>query len=165
MEQETISVAEVIELPFGLAGKIYRSPMPFRGKDRRGEFFDHYLSLDISVVVLLAEDEECQRETGRILGQFYLDHGLEVIRLPVPDYDVPRREELDQAIETVIDQACRGANIVVHCQGGLGRTGTFLACLAKRQLNLTGYEAITWVRDYIPAAVETDDQTQFILDY
>jgi protein-tyrosine phosphatase len=165
MEPNTISSVEVIELPFGLAGKIYRSPMPFRGNDRQGGLFARYHVLGVSVVVLLAEGEECQRETGRNLSQFYLEHGLEVVHLPIPDYDVPSREVLDLAIETTLDHARSGDNIAVHCQGGLGRTGTFLACLAKRHLGLKGVEAIAWVRGYVTGAVETEEQWQFIIDY
>ena len=59
MEPKTYSLAEVIELPFGLAGKIYRSPMPFRGRDRHGELFERFQDLDVSVIVLLAEETEC----------------------------------------------------------------------------------------------------------
>ena len=165
MVPKTFSTTEVVELPFGLAGKIYRSPMPFRGHDRHGELFDRFQELDASAIVLLAEETECTRETGRDLGQYYLEHGLEVIHLPIPDYDVPNRGALDQGIATTLDRARRGDNIVAHCQGGFGRTGTFLACLAKRQLGLTGVEAISWVREYVPGAVETEEQTQFIIGY
>jgi hypothetical protein len=40
-----------------------------------------------------------------------------------------------------------------------------LACLAKQTLGLDGAAAIQWVRQYIPGAVETDAQSQFVNEF
>lgn len=165
MKAKTFSEGEVIELPFGLVGKIYRSPMPFSKHDQGGALFSRFQSLDASVIVLLAEQAESFHQTGIDLAQYYQGHGFDVIDLPIPDYNVPEKEKLDQAIAATITHARDGDHIIVHCQGGLGRTGTFLACLAKHHFGLTGGEAINWVREYVPGAVETDEQVQFINDY
>jgi protein-tyrosine phosphatase len=44
-----------------------------------------------------------------------------------------------------------------------GRTGLFIASLAKRMLGLAGEEALQWVRHYIPRAVETPEQQRLVL--
>jgi protein-tyrosine phosphatase len=44
-----------------------------------------------------------------------------------------------------------------------GRTGLFMAYLAKRCLGLSGAEALQWVRRFIPRAVETPEQQQLVL--
>ena len=42
------------ELPFGLPGRIFRSPMPFGPYDPHGEVYDRFCEEQIAVIVLLA---------------------------------------------------------------------------------------------------------------
>jgi hypothetical protein len=49
----------LVEMPFGLSGRIFRSPMPFRAGDEKGQLFRQYQEQHISVVVLLVDDAEC----------------------------------------------------------------------------------------------------------
>ena len=154
------------ELPFGLAGRIFRSPMPFRPGDEQGNLFLEYQQAQISVVVVVAEEEECYRRTGRDLLQFYTQQGLHVISCPIRDFSVPASDrELSQTLEAVLEQAKAGRNIAVHCNAGFGRTGTFLACLARRAFGYDGNRAINWVRAYVPPALENPEQMQFVLYY
>lgn len=46
---------------------------------------------------------------------------------------------------------------------GIGRTGLFIAYLAKRCLGLSGAEALQGVRRIIPRAVETPEQQRLLL--
>lgn len=48
----------------------------------------------------------------------------------------PRDPERDRAVTTsvvcaVLDALARGEGVVIHCQGGTGRTGTVLGCLLR----------------------------------
>lgn len=153
------------ELPFNLPGRIFRSPMPFRNIDPEGKIFQQYLKQKISVVVLLASDEECLDRTGRNLRYFYRSKGMEVIYLPIADFNLPTRKEIDQAVQTALRRAKAGKHIAIHCYAGFGRTGIFAACLARRILGLKGMDAVSWVRQVIPEALETDEQVQFVVDY
>ena len=54
----------LIELPFGLPGRVFRSPMPFGPYDLHGEDNDRLCEEQIAVIVLLASDEECLHKTG-----------------------------------------------------------------------------------------------------
>ena len=50
----------------------------------------------------------------------------------------------------------------VACYGGVGRTGTVLACLAILA-GVDPADAVAWVRsEYHPSAIETIDQEQLI---
>lgn len=156
--------ASLIELPLNLPGRIYRSPMPFNDKDPNGELLELYARENINVIVMLVGVEESVRETGYDLQSLYQQQGIEVVYFPIPDFDVPTREELITNLDHTLGKALNGKNILVHCNGGLGRTGMFLACIVKRVLNLSGEQAVSWIRDLIPGAVETDSQYQMVLD-
>ena len=75
------------------------------------------------------------------------------------------KDVLATAIEDVPDRAQGGGNIVVHCLAGIGRTGIFLACMAKCHLNLDGQQAIDWVRESISGALENPGQEQFVINF
>jgi protein-tyrosine phosphatase len=151
------------ELPFRLPGRIFRSPMPYGGYDPEGKIFPEFKEKNISVIVLLSDDEECLRKTGRDLRTLYKNEGFDVIYLPIPDFDVVSLRDLKQAVLETIGQARAGRNIVVHCYAGIGRTGLFAALLAREILGISGAASIEWVRSYLPGAVETQDQRDIIL--
>jgi len=152
------------ELPFGLPGRLFRSPMPFGPYDLHGEVYDQFREEQITVVVLLADEDECLHKAGRNLRALYIDEGLQVLYLPIPDFSVPTKDDLEQAVLRTIAYAQAGHNIVVHCSAGIGRTGLFMASLAKQVLGLSGAEALQWIRHYIPHAVETPEQQCLLLD-
>jgi protein-tyrosine phosphatase len=152
------------ELPFGLPGRLFRSPMPFGPYDLHGEVYDQFRQERISVVVLLATEDECLQKTGRNLRELYRQEGFTVLYLPIPDFGVPAKEDLAQAVMETITYAQAGHHIAVHCLAGIGRTGLFIACLAKRVLGLSGSEALQWVRSSLPRAIETAEQQRLVLD-
>lgn len=151
------------ELPFGFPGRIFRSPMPFGPYDLHGAVYEHFCAEHISVIVLLASDDECLHRTGRRLRPFYLKEGFQVLYLPIPDCSVPAQDDLEHAVAQTSAYAQAGHHIVVHCAAGIGRTGLFMASLAKRYLGFSGVEAMQWVRRFIPQAVETPEQQQLLL--
>ena len=164
MGRVNIIPGSLTELPFNLPGRVFRSRMPFKSGDSQGKIFEQFRQEKISVIVMMADDEECIIETGRDLRAFYYVKGFQVTYLPTPDFGVPTIKALSDAVDATINKAHSGKNIVVHCNGGLGRTGMFLACMAKRVLALSGEDAISWVRALIPGAIETDAQIKMVLE-
>jgi protein-tyrosine phosphatase len=81
-----------------------------------------------------------------------------------PDFSVPAKDDLEQAVQHNIAYAQAGHHIVIHCSAGIGRAGLFMVYLAKRSLGLSGAEALQWVRRFIPRAVETPEQQRLVLD-
>jgi len=151
------------ELPFHLSGRIFRSPMPFSVYDPEGDTLLQFKRENGSLIVLLAEEKECIERAGRDLKSLYLREGFEVLHLPIRDFDVPSREGLEVAIKKTIERARAGQNIVIHCHAGLGRTGLFVAYLAKHVLSLSNGDAILWTRKYIPGALETEEQEHWVI--
>jgi protein-tyrosine phosphatase len=153
-------------LPLNLPGSAYASPMPFSDRDSFHRLFDEYGFHDIHTVVMLASDEESIQKTGRNLRQFYHQAGLRVIHLPIVDYSIPDGAALAQAVEAALAELQAGANIVIHCHYGKGRTGAFSACLARRVLGLDGSEALAWARTHIDhGAVETPEQEELVRSF
>jgi len=81
-----------------------------------------------------------------------------------PDLSLPADEEraADQ-IMAAFTRAKNGERVEIGCIGGLGRTGTVLACMAI----LAGVQvdqAVEWVRaNYDSRAVETSEQETWVL--
>ena len=55
--------------------------------------------------------------------------GLELIRFPIVDGEVPGDiEEVRALVGTIVARVKAGGTVVVHCRGGLGRAGTIGGC-------------------------------------
>ena len=154
------------ELPYGLPGRVYRSPLPFSPLfDPQGFLLTAFLDAGVDTVVMLTPQEEVHRLTGIDLAEQYQQLGFEVIYAPVVDFSIPSAEGFQGPIREALRAAQAGRTIVIHCHAGLGRTGMFAACLAKVIFDLPGEEASAWVRRYIPRAIETSEQRQFIKNF
>ena len=157
--------SDLTELPFGLPGRIYRSPMPFCSRDPNGQLIERYRCEAISVVVVLVPDEEISASAGKNLPAYYQEWGFEMIHLPMQDYGTPAHSDLRKVVSSIVQHAEAGRNIAVHCNAGIGRTGLFMTCLAKDVLGLSSDEAIRWVRNFIPGALETQQQVEVVFSY
>src|SRR5688572_31367586 len=110
------------EIPFGLAGRIFRSPMPFSPYDPWGNALAIFRQREISLIVLLAERDECYAMTGQDLPALYQQAGFRVLHLPIPDGGVPSRDELAALVTAISQHAQAGQHAVIHCYAGIGRT-------------------------------------------
>jgi len=88
-------------------------------------------------------------------------HQVPGARINIVDFGVPKDEKLFRAVVRYATlKVLRGERVYVGCLGGIGRTGTFLASMAK----LCGQDhPIAYVRrEYDHRAVETKKQEDFI---
>lgn len=153
------------EFPLGLPGRVFGSPMPFGIYDQDGELFPELKRQEISVVIVLAEDEEYLEQTQRNLPAFYSTQGFQVIHLPIPNYGVPSHETLDVAITKTIEYASTSQSALIHCSAGIGRTALFAVFLAMKVIGLSGRDAIRWVGQHHPRSLLTPIQIEMILDH
>ena len=159
-------ISPLTEFPFGYPGKIFRSPMPFGPYDHLSKIWPAYQQQAVTAVVVLVEPQEFLVRAGRDLPAFYRSANIDVIHIPIQDFQVPNDlTAFKEAIDLVDNRAKNGKNIAVHCMAGIGRTGIFMACLAKHTLNLDGQEAIDWVRKFIPDALENLRQEEFVIAF
>ena len=137
--------------------------MPFSVYDPRGDSLLRFKQEKGSLIVLLVEEKEFMERAGRDLKSLYLEEGFQVIHFPIPDFGVPSRKDLEEVVRKTVEHAQAARNIVIHCHAGVGRTGLFVAYLAKQVLGLSSEEAIHWTREYIPNAFDTDQQRRWAM--
>jgi protein-tyrosine phosphatase len=80
-----------------------------------------------------------------------------------PDFWLPTSaSEARSVFEEAHRLAADGHRVEVACAGGVGRTGTALACIAQLG-GLAAEDAIPWIREhYHPRAVETPWQRRYV---
>ncbi|GHF83755.1 cyclin-dependent kinase inhibitor 3 family protein [Deinococcus ficus] len=91
--------------------------------------------------------------------------GLSVTPFPIPDVNVPSDPAAFHAL--VLDLHARlhaGETVVVHCLGGLGRSGMLAACLLV-QSGMTAADAIALVRRCRSQKAVEARQPQFVHAY
>ncbi len=82
--------------------------------------------------------------------------------IDVPDFAAPTQAQLAEGLVRTLELLRDAPDLPVYvgCAAGLGRTGTFIAALAR----LAGIaDAVAWTRaNYDPRAVETEAQAQAV---
>lgn len=86
------------------------------------------------------------------------------VHLPIHDFDVPKdRTMVLFALKDTLQAALAGKQVYVGCMGGWGRTGLFLALIAKA---VGEEDPVTFVRkNYTPHAVETPEQKGYVATF
>ena len=79
------------------------------------------------------------------------------------DFGLPAApDEAAAQIRAAFERAQAGQRVEIGCLGGLGRTGTVLACIVVLA-GVPAAHAVAWVRaNYTPAAVETPEQAEWV---
>jgi len=111
------------------------------------------------LVSLLDEEERPPRyDVARATALGYARHSI-----AVKDFRPPTVEQLEQFVR-LAGGAPSGAKIIVHCEGGSGRTGTFAAAYWVTK-GMTVTDAIGHVRGARPHAVETPEQEDVLREF
>jgi len=149
-----------------IPGVLAGMPMPFIHPDRRmaggGDLtaFDDELptlhSLGIRGVVSLLNIPSD--------ASVYETAGFAFRCLPIPDGGAPTMEQAGEFVRFVTDQRSAGHPVAVHCEAGIGRTGTMLAMYLISQ-GSTSRDAIEHVRAVEKVAIETSRQIDFLERY
>ena len=118
-------------------------------------------------VLTLMEDDELAALGVDHLQACVKSMGMQWHFAPIRDLSAPGKE-FEQAWTatgtTIRRQLAEGKKILVHCRGGLGRTGMIVARILM-DFGLSTQEAITRVRQIRPGAIQTREQEEHLEEY
>ena len=117
------------------------------------------------VLVSLMEDHEYRGYHIPELLERDTIGNVEILQFAIEDMGVPREaesEKFEAFVKDVVQRLEQGQNVVVHCRGGLGRTGTLAACVLVALGRHTADEAIAAVREARKGTVQTREQEDFV---
>ena len=137
-------------------------PMPFVKPERRLQLGGALSEFDDDLSILYAggvRSVVCLLNIPRD-REIYESAGFQFFCEPIPDFAAPTREQGKRILD-FIEEAPRA--VAVHCEGGIGRTGTILAAVLIRR-GMTAEAAIEAVRKVEPAAIESRAQFHYLLN-
>ena len=118
-----------------------------------------------AIVTLLSESEFTDYGVAELRDE-YNNAGLELLHIRVPDQSVPTSEEMKRITAYLHQRIKKKEKTLVHCVGGLGRTGTVVACYLKEYEGFNSEEAIETVRESRSRrAIENERQENFVKAY
>ncbi len=143
-------------IPQELAGM----PMPYIHPARRGQRGGRLDEFDDELPMLYREGIRSvvcllNIESDKFV---YESAGFAFLCSPMPNYQPPGMDQAKRII-AFMQQAPKA--IAVHCEGGIGRTGTILAAYLIHSGH-SAAEAIQRIRSVEPAAIETRSQEEFL---
>ena len=88
-------------------------------------------------------------------------YGMQGLHCPVPDMGFPTPRAAASACREVLTSIDKEQAVLVHCRGGLGRTGLLLACCLVARGD-DPEQALSTIRTIRPRYVQTEAQERFI---
>lgn len=154
---EADRLSQLLNFSIVLPGRLAGMAWPFRrGLDAAvlGQFLE---GQQVAMLVNLS-GEAYAKEVLPALGK------IQLLAVDVEDYAPPSLQQLD-LVWTTFERLEPQRVMALHCAAGMGRTGTFLACLGGRSLGLEGVAALAWIRQLRPGSVETMAQEERVLEW
>jgi protein-tyrosine phosphatase len=117
-------------LKINTLGRLYLHSMPGRYEEL-GQLWDALKAEEVTQIVSLASIEEIRLKSPEYAKAIAEEHiPAERISFPIPDYGVPSNiDAFYQLACNVAKRLTLGENILIHCAGGIGRTGMLAGCV------------------------------------
>lgn len=122
-----------------------------------------------SRVVSIIQHDELEILGVPQIGSKVLERGMQWHHLPVPDQSIPNQDRFPplwaNLTKILQSELSAGKKVLLHCRGGLGRTG-LVAALLLMDLGSCARDAIAAVRAArSPRAIETREQEKYVREY
>lgn len=158
----------VVPVPVaGRPGTLYVSRLPGLHHDSTRAEVAALLDLGVNRIVCLVPTQTLNQvhHADRYLQEMATRFDGRFTQLEIVDHHVPRSDEaFEAALEAVDEDLRRGRTVLVHCVGGCGRTGMFVASLLVRA-GLEAEEAIRAFRRQRRCGPETPEQVAYVVRY
>lgn len=141
------------------------------GRSRGGALWQRDLDADLDVITqsgirtiaCLVEAHELEQWKIAALPAAAAARDIELLHRPIRDVSIPTPEQARELVTALI--ARRDSPMLIHCIGGLGRTGVIAGCLL-RALGVSADEALRrLVRARGEECPQTADQRRFVRDF
>ncbi len=119
----------------------------------------------VTTVVCLLQDHELVQLKIQDIVAVGAEHGVNVLRFPVPDVSTP--DSLREArlfAQRIVRDLKRGHRVVFHCRAGLGRAG-MLAAAVLIEMGWSPDSAAALTRATRKGTIQTASQERFLVDY
>jgi atypical dual specificity phosphatase len=89
--------------------------------------------------------------------------GFRVLHEKIPDFRAPSLDQIKRIVSWMEGELESGRTVIVHCLGGIGRTGTILAAYLVKQ----GYSLkdALWEIEKVGAYPQTSEQHDIVAEY
>lgn len=160
------SVAELrIDFVQGIPEKIGMTILPGR-RDRNRDLQKDIQTIKnngIGSVVTLITDDELEFYGVPSLELELQKEGLHTKHVSIVDQGIPTEDELKELVSWIDYRVGNNDKVLVHCVGGLGRTGTVVSSYLKKYHKLSANSAIDMVRkSRSPRSVESKVQEEMV---
>jgi atypical dual specificity phosphatase len=106
-----------------------------------------YHSQGIRAIISLERLQPQDLETAKQLG-------FQLATFPIPDFTAGSKTQREQVLTAINTFQKIGLPTLVHCQGGLGRTGMILALYLVQYKGFQPQDAISKIRSICPGSIE-----------
>ena len=123
-------------------GRVLCSDMPYtlsRAEGRSG-----VAACGVSTVVCLRTKAEMRQGPGYEAALRKLRGDMKFVHFPITDQEVADDGLVEYLVDQLLERLRGGENLLIHCNGGHGRTGTISALLLGRLYGLAADEALRW---------------------
>ena len=96
--------------------------------------------------------------------QILARYDITSLHIPVQDFTPPSLDQMQHFVEHARFSLSQSEPVGVHCQAGIGRTGTMLAAYLISE-GMDAGEAITTIRTLRPSSIETSAQEAALAEF